>query len=118
MTGLTRKQAELLEWLRRHCDSHQHSPSFREMAAATGVASISNIHRMVNTLVERGYVEYEPDRARTIRLVERETLRLPSAWMDYIRTIARTKHKTAAQVVMDAVMAKHPLVLVTKRRAA
>lgn len=117
-TGLTRKQAALLDWLRAYCDKHQSSPSFDEMAVGIGERSKSGVHRLVEALVERGHVEYIPNRARTIRLVEHETLRLPADLLSYIRTVARTEHKAPWQVVMDAVTEKHPLVLVTKRRAA
>ena len=65
--GLTKKQQELLKFLRKH--EGEVSPSFDEMREALGLASKSGIHRLVVGLEERGYVNRIPNRKRTIRLV-------------------------------------------------
>ena len=65
--GLTKKQKELLDFLRER--EGEVSPSFDEMREALGLASKSGIHRLVKGLEDRGYVNRIPNRKRTIRLV-------------------------------------------------
>ena len=65
--GLTKKQKELLDFLREQ--EGEVSPSFDEMREALGLASKSGIHRLVKGLEDRGYVNRIPNRKRTIRLV-------------------------------------------------
>ena len=65
--GLTKKQKELLDFLREQ--EGEVSPSFDEMREALGLASKSGIHRLVKGLEDRGYVSRIPNRKRTIRLV-------------------------------------------------
>jgi len=47
------------------------SPSFEDMKNALGLKSKSGIHRHLTSLVERGFVERLPNRARAIRLERR-----------------------------------------------
>ena len=65
--GLTKKQKELLDFLREQ--EGEVSPSFDEMREALGLASKSGIHRLVKGLEDRGYINRIPNRKRTIRLV-------------------------------------------------
>lgn len=69
-TGLTRRQADLLEFIRQHTDRHGISPSFDEMAAGVGSASKSTVFRLIQGLEERGFVRRFPNRARAIEIVE------------------------------------------------
>ena len=45
------------------------APSFQEIGDYIGVRSKGNVHRLVNCLKDRGYVTYEPERPRSIRIV-------------------------------------------------
>jgi repressor LexA len=65
MMPLTRRQRELLEYL-RSCDD---CPSFIEMRDALGLTSKSGIHRLLSSLEERGYITRLPNRARAISIV-------------------------------------------------
>lgn len=66
--GLTAKARELLAYI-ASCDL---CPTYEEMRAALGVASKSNIYRLLGQLEERGYIYRLPNRTRAI-----EVLRLP-----------------------------------------
>lgn len=69
--GITRKQAELLNYL-RSCET---TPSFEEMRAALGLSSKSGVHRLVEALVERGRIRRRYNRARSIEVLEDTGLR-------------------------------------------
>jgi len=70
---MTPKQADLYELLRNWPDKLV-PPSYEEMSGALGLNSKSGIHRLVRALKEQDLIEWEPNRARRIRIVERPKL--------------------------------------------
>ena len=66
--GLTERQAELLSML-RYREAGGITPSFEEMRQHIGFVSKSNVHRIIDALVERGYVTRLYGKARSIRCV-------------------------------------------------
>lgn len=66
--GLTKRQRELLDFIRGYIATHGFSPSFDEMKDALGLASKSGIHRLVHGLQDRGYIEFRSLLARSITL--------------------------------------------------
>ncbi len=67
---LTRKQSELLAYLKAHMQEHDVPPSFDEMRGALGLASKSGVHRLVSGLEERGYIRRLANRARAIEILK------------------------------------------------
>lgn len=72
---LTKKQKELLLLIHDRMQSGDVAPSFDEMREALGLKSKSGIHRLITGLVERGYLERLPHRARAL-----EVKRLPEGY--------------------------------------
>ena len=72
---LTKKQRELLLLINDRMQSGEIAPSFDEMREALGLKSKSGIHRLITGLVERGYLERLPNRARAL-----EVKRLPEGY--------------------------------------
>jgi hypothetical protein len=54
--GLTKRQTELLGYIRFHISTHGISPSYEEMMAAVGLASKSSVHNIVRQLERRGHI--------------------------------------------------------------
>ena len=71
---LTRKQLELLDFIRQRVDIDGVPPSFDEMKDALDLKSKSGIHRLITALEERGFIRRLAHRARAI-----EILKLPDA---------------------------------------
>jgi repressor LexA len=69
MKPLTKKQQELLDYL-RICER---CPTFDEMKAVLGLKSKSGIHRLIEALEERGFIRRLANRARAIEVVEQPT---------------------------------------------
>ena len=67
---LTRKQYELLVYIKKHLDSHGVSPSFDEMKEALALRSKSGIHRLITGLEERGFIRRLAHRARALEVVK------------------------------------------------
>ena len=67
---LTRKQLELLDFIRVRMDVDGVPPSFDEMKDALGLKSKSGIHRLITALEERGFIRRLPHRARALEIVK------------------------------------------------
>lgn len=69
---LTQRQAKALSVIREYFDHHGHAPTLQEIAHAVDVRSRGAAHRLVQALVEKGYVIREGSSWRGLRLAERE----------------------------------------------
>ena len=67
---LTRKQLELLEFIRARMDVDGVPPSFDEMKDALDLRSKSGIHRLITALEERGFIRRLAHRARALEIVK------------------------------------------------
>lgn len=67
---LTRKQIELLDFIRTRIDAEGVPPSFDEMKEALGLKSKSGIHRLITALEERGFIRRMAHRARALDIVK------------------------------------------------
>ena len=67
---LTRKQLELLDFIRIRMDRDGVPPSFDEMKEALDLRSKSGIHRLITALEERGFIRRLAHRARAIEIVK------------------------------------------------
>lgn len=67
--GLTARQHELLIFIKRYFNEKRHAPSISEMAAGINSPSRGSTHRLVECLIERGYVKRLANRTRSIALV-------------------------------------------------
>ena len=85
---LTKKQKDLLLYIHEKMSQDDIPPSFEEMKEALGLKSKSGIHRLISALVERGYIERLPHRARAL-----EIKRLPDGF--------NPPSKTSASVAND-----------------
>lgn len=67
---LTRKQLELLDFIRVRMDADGVPPSFDEMKEALDLRSKSGIHRLITALEERGFIRRLAHRARALEIVK------------------------------------------------
>lgn len=67
---LTRKQLELLDFIRTRMTAEGVPPSFDEMKEALDLKSKSGIHRLITALEERGFIRRLAHRARAIEIVK------------------------------------------------
>ena len=66
---LTRKQLELLDFIRVRMDAEGVPPSFDEMKEALDLRSKSGIHRLITALEERGFIRRLAHPARAIEIL-------------------------------------------------
>jgi repressor LexA len=67
---LTRKQLELLDFIRNRVEEDGVPPSFDEMKDALDLKSKSGIHRLITALEERGFIRRLAHRARALEIVK------------------------------------------------
>ncbi len=65
---LTKKQRDLLIFINDYIQTTGLSPSFEEMKAGLDLKSKSGIHRLINALVERGFLARLPNKARALEV--------------------------------------------------
>ena len=102
---LTKKQRDLLLFIHERMQEGDVAPSFDEMRQALGLKSKSGIHRLITGLVERGYLERLPHRARAL-----EVKKLPEGYApskDDTSPIAKASQ--AIQDVMEEAFMGIPL---------
>ncbi|NGQ91343.1 transcriptional repressor LexA [Rhodobacter sp. HX-7-19] len=67
---LTRKQIELLDFIKTRMEADGVPPSFDEMKDALDLRSKSGIHRLITALEERGFIRRLAHRARALEIVK------------------------------------------------
>jgi len=70
MKKLTKREQEALSFIKRTIEKTGEAPTFVEITSAMGIASKSGAHRLVHNLVERGAIEFDARRSRSITLTE------------------------------------------------
>lgn len=102
---LTRKQRELLLFIHDRMSGGDIAPSFEEMKDALGLKSKSGVHRLISALVERGYLERLPHRARALEVRKLpEGLSVPPNDNSAAARVTRAIQSVRAEV-MDALHA-------------
>lgn len=71
MQKLSPGQQQLLELLQEWVARDGHPPSIREMMAALNLRSPAPIQQRLAGLKKKGYIDWEPGQARTLRLLNR-----------------------------------------------
>ena len=67
---LTKQQNKLFNFLKIKIQKTNISPSFEEMKIAMGLKSKSGIQRLIDGLVERGFIEKKDNKKRSINIVK------------------------------------------------
>ncbi len=97
---LTRKQKDLLVFIHERMQQGDVAPSFEEMKEALGLKSKSGIHRLINALVERGYLERLPHRARAL-----EVKKLPEGFRPAANDVSAAARSTRAIRAVEGALA-------------
>ncbi len=78
MATLTKKQSEILSFIKESIADQGYAPSYREIAEHFGLSSPATVHGHIQSLVEKGLARIGDDgEARSIELIE-ETPVIPS----------------------------------------
>lgn len=74
MIGLTARQQQCLDFMKRYRSEKGVMPSFQEMSDHLGYNSKSRIYRLIETMEERGAIRRLKGQARAVEIMETENL--------------------------------------------
>jgi hypothetical protein len=69
ISGLTRRQRDVLAFIARYQAAESCAPNLQEIADGVGLRSKSQAHALVKRLAERGAVTFRPGVRRSVRIV-------------------------------------------------
>ena len=69
MKELTKRQNEILTYIKKYMVSHGYPPTIREIGAALGVSSPATIHAHLANLESKGFIKKEDTKNRAIELL-------------------------------------------------
>ncbi len=70
--GLTKKQEEILVYIRDCIREKGYPPAVREICNAVGLSSTSSVHSQLRNLEEKGYIKRNPTKNRSIEIIDEE----------------------------------------------
>lgn len=73
MKGLTKKQYEVLQYIKRYIDEHNIPPSYREIQSHFGYSSLGTVYDHLKILKRKGFVAAEEHAARSLAVEEKLT---------------------------------------------
>lgn len=69
---ITKKQQEILDYMKAQILSKGYPPSVREICEAVNLKSTSSVHSHLETLAKNGYIRRDPTKPRAIEIVDDE----------------------------------------------
>jgi repressor LexA len=84
---LTKKQREILDFVQDFAADHGYAPSFEEIAARFGYASLATVHEHLENLRAKGYIRKGHNISRSIEVVPAE-VRLSALPVPLLGTVA------------------------------
>ncbi|SHN17357.1 transcriptional repressor LexA [Gracilibacillus kekensis] len=72
MTNLSKRQEEILAYIKEQVDLKGYPPSVREIGEAVGLASSSTVHGHLARLEKKGYIRRDPTKPRAIEVLQQE----------------------------------------------
>jgi len=89
-TRPTKKQHELLDYLRTFISEHGYSPSYREIMRGCNYTSVATVALHINNLIKRGHVVKRDKSARSLEVV--------SGVKEASQALSNHKHELIAEV--------------------
>ena len=72
MEKLTKKQQEILDYIKDYILHKSYPPSVRDICAAVDLHSTSSVHAHLSNLEEKGYIRRDPAKPRTIEILDED----------------------------------------------
>ena len=71
-SNLSKRQGEILKYIKSCIIKKGYPPSVREIGAAVGLSSSSSVHSNLEALEKKGYIRKSPNKSRTIEVVDED----------------------------------------------
>lgn len=110
MSGLTRVQSKVLDYIRDFIVLNGTSPSVREIGDGVGIKSSSGVAAHIRKLAIRGALTYTPHAARSIKILGAISVNLPPNIEKAVRTLAKLGKCSPEAVIIEALRDRLALV--------
>ncbi|QQZ07843.1 transcriptional repressor LexA [Heyndrickxia vini] len=77
MTKLSKRQQDILDFIKQEVKSKGYPPSVREIGEAVGLASSSTVHGHLSRLETKGLIRRDPTKPRAIEILDFESENIP-----------------------------------------
>lgn len=67
---LSRRQSQILQFIRQYRASNGYPPTVREIAGALGISSTSTVHHHLRALQAKGKLTWAPGKQRTLQILQ------------------------------------------------
>lgn len=67
---MRKRQKQIYDFIKGYTEENSYPPSMREIAEGVGLSSSSTVHGHLSRMKRKGYVDFEPSRPRTLRLIK------------------------------------------------
>ncbi|HEX7050973.1 MAG TPA: transcriptional repressor LexA [Longimicrobiales bacterium] len=67
--ALTKRQKQILDFLRSYVETHGYAPSFEEIAREFQLSSLATVHEHLENLTKKGYIRKSYNESRSIELL-------------------------------------------------
>ncbi|MBU8907389.1 transcriptional repressor LexA [Desertibacillus haloalkaliphilus] len=74
MTKLSKRQQEILDYIKHEVRSKGYPPSVREIGEAVGLASSSTVHGHLSRLEKKGLIRRDPTKPRAIEVLDPDSM--------------------------------------------
>ncbi|MCA9631393.1 MAG: winged helix DNA-binding protein, partial [Myxococcales bacterium] len=72
MQGLTKRQAQTLDYIRKSIEERGYPPTLREIGEYMGIRSTNGVNDHLRALERKGYLRREDMKSRALRLVNQD----------------------------------------------
>ncbi|MGY4787614.1 transcriptional repressor LexA [Bacillus sp. OHL2] len=79
MTKLSKRQLDILKFIKDEVKSKGYPPSVREIGEAVGLASSSTVHGHLARLETKGLIRRDPTKPRAIEVLDEEEMNIPKS---------------------------------------
>ncbi|MCK6162485.1 transcriptional repressor LexA [Bacillus pumilus] len=79
MTKLSKRQLDILTFIKEEVKSKGYPPSVREIGEAVGLASSSTVHGHLARLETKGLIRRDPTKPRAIEVLDEEVMNIPKS---------------------------------------
>lgn len=67
--GITKRQKDVLTFIKRYISENNYPPSIREIASGLNLNSPATVHSHINTLIDKGYLKKTENKFRSLEVV-------------------------------------------------
>jgi repressor LexA len=75
MEGLTRRQKDVFDYLKKYINDYGYAPCVRDICDALDLKSTSTAHAHLTKLESKGYISRDPAKPRTIMILDGSTMK-------------------------------------------